>query len=137
MSIGEIGNVGKREIVYVQTFLVPKDEPVFFSFSPSHYNVPPGAATYDKRILNVQLKIAECTEDEISVEWGQEGKNRILMITLPAVSSQTGPAMMETPVKVGEVSGKPLGFYAAYSPSPTTGSGLVTIQFMLGGFYGQ
>jgi hypothetical protein len=136
MSIGEIGNAEKSEIVYVQTFLVPKGEPVFFSFSPSHYDSPPGAVTYNKQILNVQLRIAESGEEEISVEWGQQGKNKVLMITLPAVSNRVGPAIMETPIKVGEVSGKPLGFYAAYSPSPTTGSGLVTIQFMLGGIYG-
>jgi hypothetical protein len=135
MSIGEIGNVEKREIVYVQTFLVPKGEPVTFSFSPTHYDSPSGAITYNKKNLNVQLRIAASGEEEISVEWGQGGQ--VLMITLPAVSNRVGPAIMETPIKVGDVSGKPLGFYAAYSPSPTTGGGLVTIQFMLGGIYGQ
>lgn len=135
MSIGEIGNAEKREIVYVQTFLVPKGEPVYFSFSPSHPVSPPTEATINKKILNVQLRIAESGEEELSVEWGRGGQ--LLMIALPAVSNRVGPAIMETPIKVADVSGKPLGFYAAYSPSPTTGSGLVTIQFMLGGVYGE
>jgi hypothetical protein len=134
MSIGEIGNVDKREIVYVQTFLVPKGEPVDFSFSPTHYDQPSALVTYNKKILRVRLRIAETGEEEVSVHWVTEGPSQVLVITLPSVPpNRWGPAVMETPIKVGEVSGRPLGFYAAFSPGPGTGSGLVTIQFMLGG----
>jgi hypothetical protein len=125
--------IGDKEIVFTGTFIIPHDETVEFTFSPTHPEPAP-MATYNKMSLNVKLKYGP--EGElVKAEWGGTGTaNPFVMITLPELESRRiGPAIMGKPVRIGEVSGKTLGFYVAFSsPGEHT---LVTLQFVLGGNY--
>jgi hypothetical protein len=88
--------------------------------------------TPNKVIVQVKLKIGT-ENDLVKAEWGKEDKTDYVMITLPRMRGRLDTATLNKPIKLGEIAGKTLGFYAAFSSSGE--SCVVTLQFVLGGKY--
>lgn len=129
-------NIGDKEIVCTQTFIIGNDDTVDFTFSPTHPNAYPGTVTANKATVNVRVRVRG-DGDLVKAEWGSEKGQEFVTITLPVGNqNRLGPGILTSPIRIGTFSGKPLAFIAAISPSPG-GMGLVTLQFTLGGTYEQ
>jgi hypothetical protein len=129
--IGDFKKEGEREIVFVDTFIIPQNETLEFSFSPSHPQQT-GGVFHNRFTLSVKVKTGD-VDDSVKAEWSSSDHlSSFVLITLPVAKGRIG-GVMSKPMKIGDVSNKPLGFQVAFSESG--GDYLVTLQFVLGGNY--
>jgi hypothetical protein len=126
--------ISNKEIVFAKTFMIPLNETLDFSFSPTHPHVPESSVSYNKVSVHVHLRVTGGENDPVKAEWGRDNGHQFVTISVPAVKNRIGPAILNKPIKIGEFAGKSLGFYAAFFPSGSDMS-LVMLQFMLGGDY--
>ncbi len=123
--------IADKEILFTDTFIIPDNETVEFSFAPDY---PDGLPTVipPNTLVNIKLKCGT-DNDVVKAEWGRENGTHFVTITLPDARSLLGTGTLTKPMKIGQVAGMNLGFYAAIS-SAGNGS-LVTVEFVQGGTY--
>jgi hypothetical protein len=123
--------IADKEIIFTDTFIIPDNETVEFSFAPDY---PDGLPTVvpTNALVHVKLKCGT-DNDVVNAQWGRENGTHFVTITLPETKNRLGAGTLTKPMKIGQVAGLNLGFYAAISSS---GNGsLVTVQFVQGGNY--
>jgi hypothetical protein len=124
--------IGDKEIMFLETFIIPTGEIVEFTFSPTHPEVGP-LNIVNQVTLKVKVKVAD-TEGTVTAAWDMDNnEQQFLMITLPDVKGNLGQSTLGKPMKVGEFNGRNLGFNMALSAAGS--SSVVTLQLMSGGAY--